>query len=515
MKPQLKQFAPLGLYLSLLALLVSIGLYIVQKNFNLPLQISLSVIILGFAIYILLDPQGARKALTGRQARYGSNALIMSLAFVGILIVINYLVYNNDHRWDLTEDKQHTLASETIQILQSLKEPVSVEAFFSTDYSSDDARKLLDSYKYNSKGKLDYKFIDPVANPLEANQAKVTRDGTIVLSSNGLTEQVTYASEQDLSSALIRLINPGERVIYFLTGHGEIDPQSSGDISYNMAATTLRNKNYTVNTLNLLSTPSIPDNALAIIVAGPQKPLSQAEVNMIEDYLDNHKGNLVYLSETPPLTQFGSEKDPLADYLKQSWGIVLGQDFVIDPNVNPPSVSVAASYGTHPITEKLMGYAAFFPFARSVSLSSEKPSTVNQTVLASTASNAWGETDFESIKSNVSLDKTKDFVGPVPLAVAAYDTFTNARVIVVGATEFAGDSYFTELASGDFFINSIDWVTQQENLINLTPKTQTTRFMVPPLQTTMGLILLGTVFIIPGAVIVMGIATWIQRRRRG
>ena len=55
--------------------------------------ISAAVIILGLAIYGILNPDGVRRFFTGRQVHYGSNTLIMSLAFLGILIVINLLVY--------------------------------------------------------------------------------------------------------------------------------------------------------------------------------------------------------------------------------------------------------------------------------------------------------------------------------------------------------------------------------------------------------------------------------------
>src|SRR5512138_4032809 len=106
--PRIKRFAPIGLYLALAAAIASAGIFIVQRQFNLPLQISLGLIVIGFAIFAILDPARVRHALTGRQARYGSNALVMILAFLGILILVNYLIYKFPKRWDLTADKSHT-----------------------------------------------------------------------------------------------------------------------------------------------------------------------------------------------------------------------------------------------------------------------------------------------------------------------------------------------------------------------------------------------------------------------
>jgi ABC-type uncharacterized transport system involved in gliding motility auxiliary subunit len=92
--------------------------------------------------------------------RYGSNALILFLAFLGILVVVNYLVYKNPKRWDLTEGEQLSLAPETIDTLKSCPSR-SGACFLYSRQSSDDADSLLDQFKFNSDGNFDYRFIDP------------------------------------------------------------------------------------------------------------------------------------------------------------------------------------------------------------------------------------------------------------------------------------------------------------------------------------------------------------------
>src|SRR5512140_357158 len=142
-KMTIKRFAPAGLWVSGLAVLVAfstlvvkllvfIGLYSPtnQKTINLVLWISLGVAIVGPALYALFDPQRIREFVTGRQARRGSNAVVMLIAFVLILIVINAIVYQNPFQWDLTEGKQNTLAPETIDTLNALPAPVHAIGFF-------------------------------------------------------------------------------------------------------------------------------------------------------------------------------------------------------------------------------------------------------------------------------------------------------------------------------------------------------------------------------------------------
>jgi ABC-type uncharacterized transport system involved in gliding motility auxiliary subunit len=510
----LRRFAPYTLLLSLIAAITAGLLFIVQKSFTLPIQISLGVIVIGLALFVLLDPQGTREALTGRQARYGSNALLMSLAFIGIIIVVNYLVSGHSKQWDLTEDQQNSLTTETINTLASLKSPVKAEAFFTANTSGETARNMLMNFKSNSQGKFDFEFVDPNANPILAQQDNITRDGTIVLKMDNRQEQVTSVSEEDLTGALVRLANPGKRSVYFLTGHGEYGFDSTSDSNYSQLRTALTAKNYTVNTLNLLATPKIPEDALAIIIAGPTKPLAQSEIDLIKAYQEKG-GSLVYLAEPRPVTEFGDAPDPMAAYLNEAWGIGLDEDLVVDMSSNQALVAISQSFGSHAITQKMTTKAIVLPSARSVEVE-KTPANITLTKLAETSNMAWGETDYQSIQNQkVKADQGKDIMGPVNLAVAGENSTTHARVLVVGDSDFASSKAYSSYGNSDFILNGLDWAAAQDNLISLTPRQPTERFLAPPQTYTFGLILLGSVFLLPGLVVLTGVTVWLQRRRRG
>ncbi|MBE3118816.1 MAG: GldG family protein, partial [Candidatus Atribacteria bacterium] len=358
-----KKFAIIGLWVFGIALLATILLLVVKllavakiytlpnaQVFNWALGISAALIVLGVAFFALLDPQRVRELLTGRQARYGSNAAIMLLAFVGILLVVNILVLQNPGKpMDFTEDKQNSLAAETLDTLKALPASVQATAFYTSQTPSDTAQKLLENYKKQSNGKFDYVFIDPDQTPLLARQAGITGDGKIYLQMGDQHEIVSYASEQDITSALVRLMNPGQRTIYFLTGHGERDIQNAGDTAYTTGKSALEAKNYTVQSLNLIAQNKIPDNATVIVIVGPTQPISAAEQALLQDYVSKG-GALVVMEEPAPLTQFGNSPDPLAAYLAANWGIAFDNDIAIDTNTSQPVYAVAATYGNHPIT---------------------------------------------------------------------------------------------------------------------------------------------------------------------
>ncbi len=514
MNKKLQKFAPYGLYLSIAAAVTALGMYVLQREVTLALRISLAVIILGIALFIFLDPEKAKEYVTGRQGKNTSNVMLMTIAVLGIVVVVNYLGNSYSKRWDVTQDKNNTLTVETLEILKKLPSNVMVTGFFTPQYPNETAKQLLESYKIESAGKLDYKFIDPNADPVAAKAAKITSDGTLVLNMEGRSEQVTYTDEKGISNALVRLSNPGDRNVYFLQGHGEYPIEAAGQESYSLVKSVLEGKNYTVKTLDLLNAAKIPDDALAIVIAGATAPLNQKEVDLLKDYLSGGKA-LVWLENPSAESGIQPSDDLLGAYLKSDWGISLDDDLMIDTNVNPPTVLATNSYGSHAITERLQRLYTVFPVARSITFDSTN-ANITGYPLVNSSSASWGETDQESIKSlKVAPDEKTDHIGPLMIAMAAQNNTTNARLVVVGDSEFAADNNYPQYGNSVFIINAIDWAAGQEDMLNLTPRDNTQRTLNPPTVFTNGLIFLITVLLIPGLILVTGIITSVQRKKRG
>jgi len=153
--------------------------------------------------------------------------------------------------------------------------------------------------------------------------------------------------------------------------------------------------------------------------------------------------------------------------------------------------------------------------AQSILLAQTPPQGITLTALAQTYNNAWGETDLASIEGNqVSFDQTKDIIGPLVLAAAAEKTTNQGRLVVFGDSEFAANALY-KLGNGDILLNAIDWATQQEKLISLTPKNNTARTYSPPGSAGLVGIILVSICVIPLLIIAGGVTTWYSRRKRG
>jgi ABC-type uncharacterized transport system involved in gliding motility auxiliary subunit len=497
------------------------------STINIALPIAAGLVFLGLAAFAILDPDRVWELLTGRQARFGSNLLILGLALLGILIVVNYAAAQNPCPWktcDVTEDQQHTLAPQTLQTLAALPGKVSAIAFFSSQTPTDSANQTLTQFKSNSNGKFDYRFDDPNNDPLAARQYGVTGDGKIVLLMGSQKVVTADASEQEITRGLVQLMTPAQRTVYFLTGHGEADINGTDTTSMSRASQTLQSRNFTVKTLSLASATSVPSDAKVIVIAGPKDPLLPQEITLLQAYLDKG-GALIVMEDPTPLTNIGTNPDPLADYLKSAWGITLDDDLVVDTASNHASYAIGMGYNRTPADPigQNENIVTIMPGARSLTISQDPPvKGLVDTWIISTAdptqqSDSWGETDFTSLKTGqpASFDPKADLPGPLYLAASAANPVTNGRIVVFGNSVFATDAGFDSYANGDIFVNAVAWAAQEQNLLNITTHQAVQRIFMPPTNPiALILDLLIPACLIPGLVVGAGIYAWLQRRRQ-
>src|SRR5436309_7986491 len=89
---------------------------------------------------------------------------------------------------------------------------------------------------------------------------------------NGRREEVTGAQERDFTGALLKLTTTQKKKIYFLQGHGELNPDLSDPrTGMSSISAALKAQQHDVATLTLQGLkPSVPGDAAVLIVAGPK-----------------------------------------------------------------------------------------------------------------------------------------------------------------------------------------------------------------------------------------------------
>jgi ABC-type uncharacterized transport system involved in gliding motility auxiliary subunit len=480
-------------------------------------------------LYMLSQWREIAGLFARRQTRYGTLLAASVLVALGVLIAINYIGKRQNKRWDLTTAKQYSLSDQTRNVLSKLDSSLDI-LVFAQEPEFPVYRDRLKEYEYASK-KVSTQYIDPDKQRTLAQQNGVQQYGTVIFKYKDRSERVTQNSEQDLTNGIIKAVSGQQKKVYFTQGHGEKDPTSSERDGLGTVGEGLKRENYTVEKLVVAQAGNVPDDASVVVVAGPTTDFFPPEITALKAYLAKN-GKLLLMID-PPTKADGPQPTSLIA-LAHDWGMDVGNNIVVDASGmgrligTDASVPVAASYPSHPITERFNVLTAY-PLARSITPVTGGVDGHTARTFVESSARSWAEADIKSLLASgeVSLDETKgDKPGPVSLAAAVSASAAPAeppkpedkdapkpetRVVAVGDSDFATNGVLGIQGNRDLFMNIIGWLSQQENLISIRPKEASDR-RITLTATQQNNITWLSLFIIPACVFGTGVLSWWKRR---
>ena len=483
-------------------------------------------------LYMASQWREVARSFQHRQIKYGTMTLISIVAVFGILFIVNMLAKDRSTRWDLTKGQIYSLSDQTVKILSSLDTPIKIRVF-ARDFAQ--YRDRLDEYAHASN-KVSVDYIDADKQPALAKQYDVQTLGTTVFEYKGRVERVTANTEQDLTNGLIKVLAGKENHAYFTSGHGERDTAGSEREGYSGITGALQRDNFKVEKLVLAQQGDVPSDATVVVVAGPRIDFFPNEIDSLKRYIS--KGGKVFFmldppnkADSPPLTNLST--------LLHDWGVQLGNDIVVDVSGvgqllgTDASVPVAASYPSHPITQRF-SYVTAYPMARSVIPVADAAGGPNKPVAQAfieTSPRSWAENDIKQLitTGKVAMEVSKgDRQGPISLGVAVTAPIQGAsadegekkdetqpkpevRLAVLGDSDFVANYAGNIPGNADLFLNTVNWLAQQETLIAIRPRQPEER-RIAMTATDQRNVLWLSVFVLPGLIIGSGIYTWWRRR---
>lgn len=522
----------------------------------------LAIFTLAFGLW---ESRRQLKSGMGRKStRTGIQVAGMVIVVLGILTVIELVSVKHYKRWDLTPGNFFSLSPKTIQILDKLeKEKRRIEIIaFVRKLERAEVKRVLEQYAHQTK-MIKFRFLDLDAAPRTAKKYDVDAYGTIVVihhfgkeeaegsensktaSSGGATskdnrkskkmfrsEKIYSLTENAMANAILKTIQTKQKVVYFLTGHGERLFTGSGRGVMSALATGMRDDNYKVEELVLLRKKGIPEETNLLVIAGPQKDIEEAEAGFIEKYLKQGGRLLAFIEPDFPAGRLTA--------LLGKFGFETPQSIVIDPqavrfamaggNELTPFVT---EYGIHDITRQLRGLATVLPTARRVSAKSDPKGGVATETLLKTGPGSYTVDKIE-IKNNneVVIDPSTKKDGPVPVGAAvtvSLDSFLaknganapkgpkknngkEARIVVYGDVDFASDAFIRAQGNANLVFNSVNWLSGEKALVSIRPKSR----IGDPLILAGGqgnFVRLLTVWLIPIFIVLSGAAVYVRRRQ--
>jgi len=490
---------------------------------------------------------------------YGSGSAAAIIVVLAILVFLAFLGERYFWRWDLTADRSQSLTTITKNIVAGIEEPLTMKAFFPEGQADrQTGKELLDNFRFQNR-LISVTIMDPERQPLEAQQAGYRLPGNILLEYQGRRQMANNPTEEALTEAIRKLLNPQSKRIYFLTGHGERSGKESDKNSLSQARQALSNEGMEVLELNLLTQGQVPADATALVLAGPEKPLFPQEIKAIQEYLSRGGRLLVLLV---PHKDAGL-KDFLADY-----GIVPDDRLILDDNQISRALGASLTmplviqYGTHRITQDFSNVVTIFPLARPLLLAKELPPGVQLFPLAITTKTSWAKFGQDWLQSGkAEFDPQFDLKGPFTLAVLAEKRLGEAKkdreeerkdreegkgkrgevkefrgkgdqslspdhssqpleektkvayLAVFGNTDFADNRYFNLSGNGDLFLNTVNFLAAEEAQITLRSQEKKSQPLL--LTGSQGwALLLVCLVLVPLAIIIAGTSAYLKRRTR-
>lgn len=516
--------------------------------------VPIALVIAGIGLliaWLLLEGYAQPTFWNRRSTQAGTNALIATLAVLAILGFVNFLAARYIARIDLTENQIFTLAPQTQEVLQDLKQPIKAWIFSPSPNASD--RQLLDNYRRESD-QFSYEFVDPQAKPGVARDFKVQSIGEMYLEAGEKRRFVQTLtpderlSERKLTNSLAQVTNSQPEKVYFLQGHGERNLDATGQGGFSQVKTRLGEESMTAEPLSLAESGKVPEDAGVVVIAGAQRPFLAPEVEALKEYTKRKSGLMVLLDPQTDLN---------LDSLLKDWGVTVSDRIVTDPQGEATGlgagVVIVNQYGDHPITRGFGNSYSIYPLVRPLQITPVKDIQAVPLLIAAERTTAQqisadGSVQTEGAAPTGPFDIGAAFSRTVAKPVASKSDAANeteaaaspapspsqspaspspsaspeveaddekppeARLVVIGSSDFATDGLLEQQLNGDLFLNSISWLSQQDDqVLSIRPKEVTNRRIVMSLPQQMSASLLA-VALLP--LLGFGTAALVWWRRR-
>lgn len=487
----------------------------------------LSVIIL-FLVFTVQSIQKRRYKLAKNTLSLGTYSTAVIVILTAAMVLLNILVSEIPAKYtvfDITADQLYSLSDETKTLAEGLTEDINIYVLAGENQSDSTLDATLQNYAGLSSH-IKVSYVDPAVNPkfyTNYTDDSITSNSVIVESSkrskiidygniyeyqfdySTYSSNVTgYDGEGQLTSAIAYVISDDMPKIYMLTGHGELEFEST-------FITAIEKENVEYETINIMNYDSVPDDASCVIINAPTSDFSDDDTTKMLDYMES--GGDVFLISTYTGTEL-TNFNKLLDF----YGISVTKGMIIETDKNnyyqdPFYLLPTVIYDT--ITESVYNSGSYVFAPYSQGLTEEDRDDVEISVLLSSSDKSYVR---DNIEESTSYEKQKDDTdGPFDIGVKCVKDIgeENSTAVI-----YSSETLFTQAADSmvagtnmKLFSASLGSFVSHESSVSIPVKSLETEYLTIPQSVI--LILAGiTVIIIPLTIIAAGFVIWFRRRKR-
>ena len=416
---------------------------------------------------------------------------------------IGFLTARHDHIADWTYNSRVSMTPETRAVLAKFDGPVDIVSYASPQ---GDLRQTVAAFlqRYQkAKPDLRLSFVDPQQDPAAMRNLGITVDGELILHYRDRQQRLDTLTERSLTDALERLVRGNDRIVAFVTGHGERRADGVANADLGTFVSQLEQSGMRAVPLNFSQVTSVPAQTDLVVLAGAQTALAPGATKALTDYLANG-GNLLWLVDPGNLD---ASLQPIADAL----GIRVLPGELIDASssamgLKDPRMIALGDYPPNMITRSFTLTTLFpevaplaevrksdwkiEPFLRS------SPQAATQSLDGNAASQLKGPLDFGFSFSRLSPSPAK----------------SEQRVVVIGNGDFLSNSYLGNGGNRALGERVFNWLLGDDQLISMPPRGAPDRVLTVS-QGELSALTIGFMLVMPLLLLVIGgLIAWRRRR---
>lgn len=499
-----------------------------------------------------------------RNFKHGTFAVVFTLVFIGVLVLVNIIVGILSDRFnasaDLSAGGMYTIDEKTEDFVKKLDHEITITVLNSeSDYEAmgnvyKQVNEILKKMEVaNDRITIDYLLLDQNPNfssrftgeTLEANyivvECKDTGRYRIIPADEYITidqeayYEAYYAAyysqtsfnandfiysniEQEAVSAMMYVANDELVRIAFTEGYGELDSTALQSL--------LKKNGYEVESINLTQVEAIDPEIDFVVMFAPTIDVTVDNLTKLDKFLDNggqFDKNVIYFAST------SQPETPNIEGFLNDWGLSVGYEAVgqsdtskiialtgtLNPYIHLQDICdtryAGSTYGNN-----LYFYGMNMRPVKQIWEGGTK-GNIEQEIILKSYDNAFLSPLTQQGDEEFSLDTAES--GVFNNAIVAYRVHSTnqnvSRLVAFGSEYFALDMFleYSNANNSAFLVNMFNYICGREEGITITPKSfSVSGFdMTAGTANTLAVILC---IVIPVIVIVLGIVIWVRRRHR-
>ncbi len=441
-------------------------------------------------------------------------AALRTITAIWIAVLVFLAADWSGIRFDWTFEGEFELADATTQLLDGLAPGDEARATLYYDFGDPrirNTRLLLEEMASGRPVEVRQRQIDQF--PRDEDRFGIGSSNSVVLELGNRWTIIDRPSEGTLYEGLSRLVHSRARVIYASTGAGEGDLERFDEGGFSGLRAALETEGYELRPLPLAIADRVPGDAAAVLVIGPERPLTGRGQAALQSYLDEGGRLVAFLGDAPL---------PSLESLLARQGLVAQPGHVVDPTsgaiegdaagINP----VAFNYSEHPVSAGLdSNRMTFFRRARAFVLRKQNADQRLRPVVHASG-DSWIDTapatEWSRAAPSPPVGARLDY-WPLVVASETPGEAGTTRVVAFGDAELASNRYLRALFNLDLVLNAVHWVTEQESLIALRPKLGGRRLNQFPVPLESSLqALYGAGLLVPQLLLIAAGWVWLRQR---